>query len=134
MLKDIDMPKVTDVGVAISYETGPDGEAAYYAWLFNFMNEPLETVLIRSNGYGIHEGHRYETTELRRLYDHVEPQSAIKIEPVLDEALKLNNQYWVSFYIGKVLCDRKYVFVPGSIDPSHFIALPFVHLEGVMIK
>ncbi len=134
MLKDIDMPKVTEVGVAIAKEENELGDELYYAYLINMSNEVIENILIRSSGYGEHEGNVFETTELRRFYDRLDKKSSMKIEPVLKEALVLSNQYWVSFYIGKVLYDRKYVFVPGSVDPTHFITLPFVDLEGVMIK
>ncbi len=134
MLKDIDRPLVEDVAVAIAPELSDGGEEVYYAWLINLRNEPLETILIRSSGYGVHDGTKYETSELRRFYDKLDAQSAMKIEPVLKEALVLSNQYWVSFYIHKVLYDKKYVFVPGSIDKSNYIALPFVGHEGAMIK
>lgn len=134
MLKDIDRPTVEDVAVAIAPEIGDGGEEVYYAWLINLRDEPLENILIRSSGYGVHEGNKYETTELRRFYDKLDAQSAMKIEPVLKEALVLSNQYWVSFYVHKVLYDKKYVFVPGSIDSSNYVALPFVSLQGAMIK
>lgn len=134
MLKDIDMPKVTAVGVAIAREENELGDELYYAYLINMSNEVIESILIRSSGYGEHEGNVFETTELRRFYDRLDKKSSMKIEPVLKEALVLSNQYWVSFYIGKVLYDRKYVFVPGSVDPTNFITLPFVDQEGVMIK
>lgn len=134
MLKDIDRPTVEDVAVAIAPEIGDGGEEVYYAWLINLRDEPLENILIRSSGYGVHEGNKYETTELRRFYDKLDAQSAMKIEPVLKEALVLSNQYWVSFYVYKVLYDKKYVFVPGSIDSSNYVALPFVSLQGAMIK
>jgi hypothetical protein len=134
MLKDIERPKVTDVAMAIAPEAEPEQEAAYMAYLINLGEATLENVLVRSSGYGVHEGNRYETTELRRFYPSIAPQSAIQIEPVIEEALVLSNQYWVSFYIGKVLYDRKYVFVPGSVDPTHYIDLPFVGTNGVMIK
>lgn len=134
MLKDIDRPQVDDVAVAVAPEPGESGEDVYYAWLINLRDETLENIMIRSSGYGVHEGNKYETTELRRFYDRLEAKSAMKIEPVLKEALVLSNQYWVSFYIHKVLYDKKYVFVPGSIDSSNFTALPFVGLDGTLIK
>jgi len=134
MLRDIDVPKVTDVAVAIACEVDELGGENYYAYLINLKNESLENILIRSNGYGVLEDNRYETTELRRFYDDMEAKSFIKIEPVLADALKLSNQYWVSFYVDKVLYDRKYVFVPGSVDPVNFITLPLIEEQGVMIR
>lgn len=134
MLKDIDPPKVEDVALAISEETNELNETHYFAYLINFKDEPLENILIRSNGYGEHDGKKYETTELRRFFPKLEAKSAMKIEPILEEAFKLNNQYWVSFYIGKVLYDKKYVFVPGSVAEANFIELPYIEEQGVLIK
>lgn len=134
MLKDIDAPKVTDVAVAIALEVDETGAENYYAYLINLKNEGLENVLIRSNGYGVLGDNHHETSELRRFYDDLDAKSFIKIEPILPDALQLSNQYWVSFYVDKVLHDRKYVFVPGSVEPTNFITLPLVKAQGVMIK
>lgn len=46
----------------------------------------------------------------------------------------LSNQNWVRFYIDKVLYDKKYVFVPGSVEDANFITLPLIGSKGVMIK
>ncbi len=134
MLKDIDNPKVEGVALAIVDERGEGSEHNYYAYLLNMKNEPIENILVRSNGYGEHEGRAYETTELRRFFPELAAQSALKIEPILEEAFKLTNQYWVSFYIGKTIYDKKYVFVPGSISADNFIAIPYVDEQGVLIK
>lgn len=138
MLKDIDPPKVEDVAVAIALEQETDNLGqevkTFHAYLINLRNEAMENILIRSNGYGEHEGKNYETTELRRFYDQLGPKDYLKIEPILEDALVLSNQYWVSFYIDKVLYDRKYVFVPGSVEATNFITLPLVGKTGVMIK
>ncbi|WP_306641295.1 hypothetical protein [Sanyastnella coralliicola] len=134
MLKDIDNPKVEGVAFAIAEEVNELNEKSYVAYLINLKDEPLENVLVRSSGYGEHDGKQVKTTELRRFYDSIEPKSAQLIEPVLEEALTLTNQYWVSFYNDKVLYDRKYVFVAESVNESNFISLPLIDHSGVLIK
>lgn len=134
MLKDIDHPKKDGVSLAIAAETDELNKTQYFAYLINQTNQRLENVLIRSNGYGEQDGEKVQTTELRRFYDDVEPNSPLKIEPIIEDALKLNNQYWVSFYIGKELYDRKFVFVAGSISDSNFIKIPLIDADGVLIK
>lgn len=134
MLKDIENLKVEDVALAIVDEREDGVGHSYYAYLLNMKGVPLENILIRSNGYGEHDGRSYETTELRRFYPELGAHSALKIEPVLEEAFKLTNQYWVSFYIGKTIYDKKYVFVPGSVSADNFITIPYVNEQGVLIK
>ncbi|MFT4683314.1 MAG: hypothetical protein ACI87M_000814, partial [Yoonia sp.] len=102
MIKDIDQPEVDGVSVAITEFTNEEGEKEWTAYLINLREETLEKVLIRSNGYGEKEGEKFKTSELRRFIEEVGPLSTTQIEPILPEALELNNQYWVSFYVGKV--------------------------------
>lgn len=133
MIKDIDQPEVDGVSVAITEFTNEAGEKEWTAYLINLKEEPLENVLIRSNGYGEKDGEEFKTSELRRFIERVEPLSTTQIEPILSEALDLNNQYWVSFYVHKVLYDKKYVFEPGSVSEANFISIPFIDKVGVVI-
>ncbi|MFT4777571.1 MAG: hypothetical protein ACJAU0_002202 [Flavobacteriales bacterium] len=134
MIKDIDQPEVDGVSVAITEFTNEEGEKEWTAYLINLREETLEKVLIRSNGYGEKEGEKFKTSELRRFIEEVGPLSTTQIEPILPEALELNNQYWVSFYVGKVLYDKKYVFEPGSVSKANFISIPFIDKVGVVIE
>lgn len=134
MIKDIDQPEVDGVSVAITETTNEAGEKEWTAYLINLKEEPLENVLIRSNGFGEKDGEEFKTSELRRFIERVEPLSTTQIEPILSEALDLNNQYWVSFYVHKVLYDKKYVFEPGSVSEPNFISIPFIDKVGVVIE
>ena len=60
--------------------------------------------------------------------------SFIKIEPIIDNVLALNNEYWVSFYLNNNMYDRKYVFLPGVINEDYFTNIPLLNKRGVMIK
>jgi hypothetical protein len=51
-----------------------------------------------------------------------------------EQTFGLNNEYWVSYYIGKQIYDKKFIFLPESIIDSNFIKLPVVNKPGVMIK
>ncbi len=134
MIKDIDQPEVDGVSVAITEFTNEAGEKEWTAYLINLKEEPLENVLIRSNGFGEKDGEEFKTSELRRFIERIEPLSTTQIEPILGEALALNNQYWVSFYVHKILYDKKYVFEPGSVSEANFISIPFIDKVGVVIE
>ncbi|MBI1267622.1 MAG: hypothetical protein GC193_09370 [Cryomorphaceae bacterium] len=134
MREDIEPPKVTDVAVAVVQRFDEINNEIWEVYLLNLKDIPLEVVLIRSSGYGMIEGHKIETTELRRHIELIEPKSCLLIEPIQPEVFALSNQYWVSFYIHKVLYDKKYIFVPGSIEPRNFITVPLIEEQGVMIK
>jgi hypothetical protein len=45
-----------------------------------------------------------------------------------------NNEYWVSFYIDKVIHDKKFIFLPGTINEEFFTSVPIIFKKGVMIR
>lgn len=134
MREDIEPPKVTDVAVAVVRSLDEIQNEVWDVYLLNLKDIPLEVVLIRSSGYGTIDNHKIETTELRRHFELMAPKSYQLIEPIQPEVFALSNQYWVSFYIDKVLYDKKYIFVPGSIEPRNFITIPLIDEQGIMIK
>ncbi len=90
--------------------------------------------MVISQCYGILEGEERRTTTLRYFWDEIAPQSAVKIEPVQKSVLQLANEYWISFSFHDYLYDKKYVFVPGSLDEINFTEIPLLKRRGVMIR
>ncbi|HOZ81842.1 MAG TPA: hypothetical protein PLU85_04310 [Bacteroidia bacterium] len=133
MLKDIPQLKVENVAVAIVKEQS-NGADVWNAYIINLKNEMLEGVLITSKGYGMMEGEERKTSTLRHFIENIPPQSCVKIEPITDNVLNLNNEYWVSFYLNNTMYDRKYVFLPGVINEEFFTQIPLLEKRGVMIK
>jgi tellurite resistance-related uncharacterized protein len=133
MLKDIPQLKVENVAVAIVKEQS-NGADVWNAYIINLKNEVLEGVLITSKGYGIMEGEERKTSTLRHFIENIPPQSWVKIEPITDNVLNLNNEYWVSFYLNNTMYDRKYVFLPGVINEEFFTQIPLLEKRGVMIR
>ena len=56
MKKDIELPKVEGVSMAIVHEPDEDGEMTWSAYLINARDVTLENVLISSTGYGEIDG------------------------------------------------------------------------------
>jgi len=136
MKKDIPIQKVEDLAIAIVPRL-PDEEDQDYFWdayLINLKEEPIRSVLVNSRGYGELEGEKRQTTTLRYFWEEVGALELVKIEPVQKDIMALANEYWVSFSYNDYLYDKKYVFVPGSLDEMHFTEIPFLNRRGVMIR
>lgn len=134
MRKDIQPPKVEGVAMAVVREPDEEGAEAWYVYLINQNEATLENVLVSSRGYGELEGEARKTSEMRHFLGKLEPRSWARIERIVEDVFPLSNQYWLSFYIGRELHDKKYIFLAGSIDESNFTNLPLMNKRGVMIE
>ena len=134
MKKDIDHPEVEDIAVAVIKETNDMGEENWYAYFLNLKNTAVSNVLVTSRGYGTLEGEEIKTSTLRHFLEDVPAMSAMKIELIMENVFGLTNEYWVSFYIGKTIYDKKYIFLPESVIKENFTYIPLLETEGVMIR
>jgi hypothetical protein len=133
MKKDLPSNIVEDIFIAVVLESETPTDRLWSVYLINMKNERLETVLITSKGYGTKDGVEVKTSVLRHVIDHLDPQSFAKVE-IIDEAVfGLNNEYWLSYYIGKDIFDKKFIFLPESIVETNIIRIPIVNKPGVMI-
>ncbi|HRD54705.1 MAG TPA: hypothetical protein PKY96_18870 [Flavobacteriales bacterium] len=134
MRKDIVPPKVEGVAMAVVREKDEEGDDAWYVYLINQREVTLENVLISSRGYGEIAGEARATSEMRHHLEHLGPKSWARIERIVEDVFPLSNQYWLSFYIGRELHDKKYIFLAGSIEEENFTNLPLMNARGVMIE
>lgn len=135
MKKKLKGPEVEGVSIAAVHELGEDNTMVYNVYLINERNDFLEHVMITSKGYAVNEKteEKVETNTLRRHLEIIVPESVEKIEPIMEEVMGLNNEYWVSFWIEDILYDKKYIFLPESIDEKNFITIPVINKKGVLI-
>lgn len=134
MRKDIHAPRVEGVAMAVVREPDPDGEPGWYVYLVNQNDFALENVLISSRGYGELSGETRRTSEMRHFLGRLGPKSWARIERIVEDVFGLNNRYWLSFYIGRELHDKKYIFLPESIQEENFTTVPLMQVRGVMIQ
>lgn len=134
MRKDIHTPKVEGVAMAVVREKDEDGEEAWYVYLINQTDQALTNVLVSSRGYGEIAGESRRTSELRHHLDELGPRSWARIERIVEDVFVLSNQYWLSFYVGHDMYDRKYIFLAGSIDEGNFTTIPLMDARGVLIE
>lgn len=133
MKKDLPENIVEDIAVAVALEKESAEFKTWYVYLINLKKEPIENVLITSKGYGEKDGEQVKTSTLRHMFPLVEGETFKLIEPIDEQTFGLNNEYWVSYYIGREIFDKKFIFLPESIVESNFIKLPILNKVGVMV-
>ena len=133
MIKDLPDNSVKDIAIAVALERESVESKIWYVYLINLKNEPIENVLITSKGYGEKDGEQVKTSTLRHMIPVVGSKGFKLIEPIDEQTFGLNNEYWLSYYIGKNIFDKKFIFLPESIVEMNFIKLPVLNKPGVMI-
>lgn len=134
MRKDIEIPVVKDVAVAVVSEESIWKKDDWYVYMVNMGNEVLKNILVVSRGYGEMNNEKINTSTLRQHFDELGPKEYLKIEPIMEEVFGVTNEYWISFYIGNKIFDKQYIFLPETIKPEHCINVPLINKRGVMIK
>jgi hypothetical protein len=132
MKVDIDFPEVEQIGIcAIPEETGE--QTMWKVHIINLLGETIKNVLVAAKGYGMSESELVNTSELRHYFDEIAPKSERPIELIPDDLTGLNNQYWVSFYIGEKIYDKKFIFLPDTLIDSNLTRVPVLEKSGVFI-
>ena len=134
MKKDIVPPAVEDIAIAVVKEINELNQLEWNVYLINMKEERIEGVLVTSHGYGRLKEEEVKTSTLRHFLDEIEPLSFVKFEPIIETLFGLNNEYWVSFFMNKVMYDKKYIFLPETIKEENFMTIPYLNKKGVMIK
>lgn len=135
MKEELKSPEVKNVSVAVAFEQA-EGAVIYNVYLINQRTEMLENVLVSSMGYGlnINTNQKVKTSTLRHSMGNIEPRSTRIIEPIMDNVFGLTNEFWVSFWLGNKMYDKKYIFLAESIKKENLVDLPLLNLKGVIIK
>jgi hypothetical protein len=132
MKKDIEIPRVENVTLAIAREKNLLDQHEWKVYLINNNSFPIENTLVASKGYGEKNGETQRTSTLRHFLDMVPAQSTVVIEPIDPSVFHLNNEYWVSYYVGTQIYDKKFVFVPDTICDANISLIKELQLEGVL--
>jgi hypothetical protein len=133
MKKDLPENLVEDISIAVVLESETPESKVWNVYLVNLKDIAIETVLITSKGYGLKNGESVKTSTLRHKIEKIETKSFVKIEAIDEEVFGLNNEFWLSYYIGREIFDKKFIFLPESISESNFIRIPLVNKPGVMV-
>jgi len=134
MRKDIEIPKVEDVGVAIVQEQNELGGDEWRVYMLNFQNVIIEGVLVSSRGYGKKDDEDIKTSMLRHYIGMIEPKSFKRVELITEEVFGLTNEYWVSYFHDNKMFDKKFIFVAGSIEQGNLTTVPLINKKGILIR
>lgn len=132
MIKDIIVPEVKNVTLAIARRNEKGANTEWKVYLINNNESPLDNTLVASKGYGEKDGEKQNTSILRHFLETVPAHSAALIEPIDPSVLHLNNEYWVSYYIGNQIFDKRFVFVPDTIREENISFIKELEMEGVL--
>lgn len=129
-------PKVENVAIAIIPETDEDNNIQHYVYLINYREDIMEGIIVASTGYGqnANTGETVKTSTLRHTIEVLLPNEAAKIEPIMEDLFGLSNEYWVSFWVEDVMYDKKFVFLPETIQEKNFQMIPKLNKKGLIIR
>ncbi|UZO81692.1 hypothetical protein NBT05_04280 [Aquimarina sp. ERC-38] len=131
MKKDIHIPVVTDVYVAVVREWNDEFTAnEWNAYLINDSGQTLETALVVTKGYDDLK----KTSLLRHNLGDIAPKSFRKIEYVQDEVLSMINTFSVTYFHNNQLFDKRFVFPKNTINERALQDLPIMEVQGVLRK
>jgi hypothetical protein len=135
MKKDIHIPEVTDVGIAVVKEQDLiTSEPIWNVYLINLKEHTLVNTFVSSRGYGLINNEQKKTAKVNYFLKDIDPQSYKLIEPIIEDVFALSNEYFLTFYINGVIHDKKFVFVAESIQEAHFTTIKVLGKRGVIIK
>src|SRR5690554_4087854 len=129
MKKDIEIPIAEDVHLAAVHEWNEEFlEKNWKVYLINDREESIETVIVVSTGY---EGDR-KTSTMRHGLGDIPAKHFKKVEMLQEDILTFNNEFFVTFFIGNKLYEKRFVFEKNSIRTANCTPLPLMDLEGVL--
>lgn len=129
MKKDIQIPKVTDVEIAIVYEYNDVYKTDdWNAYIINNKNVDLEMIVIVTQGFSDTK----ITSLFRKKIDVLPANSYAKIELIQPELFKLNNRFQVTFFEGNTLFEKTYIFKENTIKEGTLRMIPELKKRGIL--
>jgi hypothetical protein len=127
--KDIQIPKVTGVEMAVVYEYNDIYKTDdWNVYLINNKNVALEMIVIVSQGFS----ETKTTSLLRKKLDNLPANSFAKIEFIQPELFKLNNRFQVTFFEGNTLFEKTFLFKENTIKEGALRTISEIKKRGVL--
>ncbi len=129
MKKDIQIPEVLNVEVAVVYEYNDIYKTDdWNVYIINKKTTDLEMVVIVSQGFS----ETKTTSLLRKKLEKLPANSFAKIELIQPELFKLNNRFQVTFFEGNTLYDKTYTFKANTIKEGALRMIPELEKRGIL--
>lgn len=131
MKKDIQIPEVTDVEMAIVYEYNELYKTDdWNVYIINKKEVDLEMVVIVSQGFS----EKKTTSLLRKKIALLPKNSFAKVEFIQPELFKLNNRFQVSFFEGNALYEKTFLFKQNTVKEGALRMIPQLNKKGILSK
>jgi|TARA_B100000768_G_C11259857_1_gene368256 hypothetical protein len=129
--KDIQIPEVTGLEVAVVYEYNDIYKTDdWNVYIINKKDIDLEMVVIVTQGFS-----ETKTTSLMRKKLEILPANSFaKVEFIQPELFKLHNRFQVSFFEGNTLFDKTFLFEKNTIKESSLNLIPQLKKRGILAE
>ena len=129
MKKDIIIPEVTGVEMAVVYEYNDIYKTNdWNVYIINNKNVDLEMMVIVTQGFSDTK----ITSLFRKKLDKLPANSFAKIELIQPELFKLNNRFQVTFFEGNTLFEKTYIFKENTIKEGAIRMIDEIKKRGVL--
>ena len=131
MKKDIQIPIVTNVEMAVVYEHNPIYKTEdWNIYIINNKEVDLEMVVIVSQGFS----ETKTTSLLRKKLEKLPANSFAKIEFIQPELFKLNNRFQVTFFEGNTLYEKTFLFKENTVKEGSLRMIDEIKKRGILAK
>ncbi len=131
MRKDIEIPEVTGMMMAVVKEYNPDFRTDdWNVYIINNKPLELEMVLIVSRGFDDQDS----TSIMRHKIEKLPANSYAKVELIQPELFKLNNEFKVTFFADNQLFEKTFLFKKDSIKDSALRMISDLNKKGIIVK
>jgi hypothetical protein len=131
MKKDITIPEVTDVEIAVVYEYNDIYKTDdWNIYIVNNKGVAIEMIVIVSQGFS----ETKKTSLLRKKLDNLPANSFAKVELIQPELFQLNNTFQVTFFEDNTLYDKTFTFKANTIKEGALRMIPEINKRGILAK
>ncbi|MDA9316870.1 hypothetical protein N9Q58_03005 [Polaribacter sp.] len=131
MKKDIQIPEVTGVEIAVVYEYNALYKTDdWNIYIINNKEVDLEMIVIVSQGFS----ETKTTSLLRKKLDTLPANSFAKVEFIQPELFVLNNRFQVSFFENNQLKDKTFLFEKNTIKEEGLQMISEIKKRGILAK
>ena len=131
MKKDIQIPEVTGVEIAVVYEYNALYKTDdWNIYIINNKTVDLEMIVIVSQGFS----ETKTTSLLRKKLDTLPANSFAKVEFIQPELFVLNNRFQVSFFENNQLKDKTFLFEKNTIKEGGLQMISEIKKNGILAK
>jgi hypothetical protein len=129
MKKDIQIPEVTNVEIAMVYEYNDVYKTDdWNVYIINNKDIDLEMIVIVSQGFS----ETKTTSLLRKKLEKLPANSFAKVEFIQPALFKLNNRFQVTFFEGNTLYEKTFLFEKDTIKEDALHMITEIKKQGIL--